>query len=153
MHYLLFAFAIGCMIPLQAAINSQLKTHLGGSALLASLISFAVGTLALAMVAATTERLQNLAGAIEAKSWQLTGGFLGAVFVFGTTLLAPRIGLAKMTALIVGGQVLISLLMDHNGWLGLAVREITPTRIAGCALVAAGVLLVNFDQLFASTSR
>lgn len=48
--------------------------------------------------------------------------------------------------------MLISLAMDHNGWLGLAVREITPTRLAGSALVVAGLLLVNFDQLFASAS-
>jgi transporter family-2 protein len=147
MPYLIFAFAIGCMIPLQAAINSQLKSHLGDSTLLAALVSFAVGTLALGIAAATSDRLQNLAGVTEAKSWQLTGGLLGAVFVFGTTLLAPRIGLAKMTALIIGGQVLISLLLDHQGWLGLAVREITPIRLAGGALVVVGVLMVNLDQL------
>src|SRR6185436_8553425 len=87
MPYLAFAFAIGCMIPLHAAINSQLKNHLGGSTLLAALVSFAVGTLALAIVAASTDRVQNLAGVNGAKTWQLTGGLLGAVFVFGTTLL------------------------------------------------------------------
>jgi transporter family-2 protein len=147
MPYLAFAFAIGCMIPLQAAINSQLKNHLGPSTLLASLVSFAVGTLALAIVAATSDRVQNLAGVAHARPWQLTGGLLGALFVFGTTLLAPKIGVAKMTALIIAGQVIVSIVLDHQGWLGLAVREITPTRIAGGVLVVAGVLLVNFDQL------
>ena len=147
MPYLAFAFAIGCMIPLQAAINSQLKNHLGSSTLLASLVSFAVGTVALAIVAASVDRVQNLAGVVQARPWQLTGGLLGAVFVFGTTLLAPKIGVAKMTALIIGGQVIVSMLLDHQGWLGLAVREITPARIAGGVLVVAGVLLVNYDQL------
>ncbi len=147
MPYLAFAFAIGCMIPLQAAINSQLKGHLGASTLLASLVSFAVGTLVLAIAAAATARVQNLAGVAAARPWQLTGGLLGAVFVFGTTLLAPRIGVAKMTALIIAGQVIVSMVLDHQGWLGLAVREITPARIAGGVLVVAGVLLVNFDQL------
>jgi transporter family-2 protein len=147
MPYLAFAFAIGCMIPLQAAINSQLKTHLGASTLLASLVSFAVGTLALAAVALSTERVRNLAGVADARPWQLTGGLLGALFVFGTTLLAPKIGVAKMTALIVAGQVIVSMLLDHHGWLGLAVREITPARVAGGVLVVAGVMLVNYDQL------
>ena len=147
MPYLAFAFAIGCKIPLQAAINSQLKNHLGSSTLLASLVSFAVGTVALAIVAASVDRVQNLAGVVQARPWQLTGGLLGAVFVFGTTLLAPKIGVARMTALIIGGQVIVSMLLDHQGWLGLAVREITPARIAGGVLVVAGVLLVNYDQL------
>ena len=106
MAYLAFALAIGFMIPLQAAINSQLKGHLGGSTLLAALVSFGVGTLALAIVAGSSERVQNLAGVSAAKWWQLTGGLLGAVFVFGTTLLAPKIGAAKMTALIIAGQVI-----------------------------------------------
>jgi transporter family-2 protein len=149
MPYLLLAFAIGCMIPTQAAINNQLRSHLDGSTLMASFVSFAVGTLALAIVATLSgQRWQSLAGVAHAKSWELSGGLLGALFVFGTTLLAPRIGLAKMVALIIAGQVLISLVLDHQGWLGLAMREITPPRIIGALMVVAGALLVNFDQLF-----
>ena len=73
-----------------------------------------------------------------------------AVFAANACLLAPRIGVAKMTALIVAGQVIVSMILDHQGWLGLAVREITPLRVAGGALVVAGVTLVNFDQLFSA---
>jgi transporter family-2 protein len=150
MHLLLLlAFAIGCAIPLQAAINNQLKMHLEGSTLLAAFVSFLVGTIALAVVATLAgTRWQSLAALGEAKGWQLTGGLLGAFFVFGTTLLAPRIGVAKMVALIIAGQVIVSLLMDRQGWLGLAVREVTTPRLAGAALVVAGVVLVNYDSLF-----
>jgi bacterial/archaeal transporter family-2 protein len=148
MPYLLLAFAIGCAIPFQAAINNQLKAHVGDSTLMAAFISFSVGTVALAVVLAFSgTRWQAFAGIGEAKGWQLTGGLLGALFVFGTTLLVPRIGAATMVALIVAGQVLLSLLMDHQGWMGLAVREITTTRMIGAALLVAGVLLVNLDQL------
>lgn len=148
MTYLAFAFAIGLMIPVQAAINNQLKGFVGSSTLLAAFISFSVGTIALAVIATVNRQpWSSLANLSKVEWWHLTGGLLGAVFVFGTTLLAPRIGLAKMTALIVAGQVVISLVMDHNGWLGLAVREISPTRLIGAALVVGGVFLVNLDQL------
>lgn len=147
--YLALAFAIGCMIPLQAAINNQLKGYLEQSTLLAALVSFTVGTIALAIVAVVTgQRVVALGNLTEVRAWQLTGGLLGALFVFGTTLLAPRIGVAKMMALIIAGQVLISILMDRGGWLGLPVREVSATRIAGAILVVAGVVLVNFEQLF-----
>ena len=146
--YLALAFAIGCMIPLQAAINNQLKGYLEQSTLLAALVSFTVGTIALGVIALVSgQRIVALGNVAEARAWELTGGLLGAVFVFGTTLLAPRIGVAKMMALIIGGQVLVSLLMDRGGWLGLPVREVSVTRIAGAILVVAGVVLVNFDQL------
>jgi transporter family-2 protein len=149
MPYLVFAFAIGAIIPLQAAINARLRDHLDHSTLLAALVSFAVGTAALAvMVVLTGQRWQGLSGITEARSWQLSGGLLGAVFVFATTLLAPKIGLAKMVALVIAGQVALSLVADHYGWIGLAVREITPLRAAGAALVVIGVLMVNYESIF-----
>ena len=146
--YLLLAFVIGCAIPLQAAINNQLKGQLEQSTLLAAFISFSVGTIALAVMAiATGQRVGALAHLGKVPAWQLTGGLLGAFFVFGTTLLAPAIGVARMLALIVAGQLVVSLLMDRGGWLGLPVRELTSTRAAGALLIMAGVVLVNFDQL------
>lgn len=149
MPYLLLAFVIGCVIPMQAAINNQLKASVGASTLMASFVSFSVGTLALALIASLGDvRWKALAGIADAKPWHLTGGLLGALFVFGTTLLAPRIGIAKMLSLIIAGQVIVSLLLDHHGWLGLAVREMTPLRLAGAGLVAAGAILVNFEQIF-----
>lgn len=147
--YLLLAFVIGCAIPLQSAINAQLKGHLDQSTLLAAFVSFAVGTAALAVMAlASGQRMGALAGVGQARAWQLTGGLMGALFVFGTTLLAPAIGTARMIALIIAGQVIVSLLMDRGGWLDLPVRELTFTRVAGAVLVVAGVFLVNFDELF-----
>ena len=149
MQYLTLAFIIGCLIPLQAAINARLRDHLDNSTLLAALVSFSVGTLALiAMAAVTGQRWQALGGVAQAKGWQLTGGLLGAVFVFATTLLAPKIGVAKMAALVIAGQVAMSLIADHYGWIGLAVREVTTVRAAGAILVVAGVLMVNYDSLF-----
>ena len=150
MQYLALAFVIGCLIPLQAAINARLRDHLDDSTLLAALVSFSVGTLALiAMSAMTGQRWQALGGVAQAKGWQLTGGLLGAVFVFATTLLAPKIGVAKMAALVIAGQVAMSLIADHFGWMGLAVREIDPVRAGGALLVLAGVVLVNYDAIFA----
>lgn len=149
MPYLALAFAIGCIVPPQAAINAQLRVHLEGSTLLASFMNFAVGALALGLLAAFSEgKLRALGGVVDAPPWQLTGGLLGAFFVFGTTLLAPHIGIAKMLALIIAGQVLVSLVLDHQGWIGLAVREATPMRVGGALLVVAGAVMVNYDQLF-----
>jgi len=149
MPYIAIAFAIGCAIPLQAAINARLRDHLDHSTLLAAFVSFAVGTIALALMAVLTgQRWQALGGVAEARGWKLTGGLLGAFFVFATTLLAPKIGLAKMVALVIAGQVAMSLVADHFGWIGLAVRPVDPMRAGGALLVLAGVVLVNYDAFF-----
>ncbi|GLH72887.1 hypothetical protein GETHLI_13890 [Geothrix limicola] len=145
--FLVMAFAIGLVIPLQSAINNALRNALGSGALLAAFISFAVGTLCLAVISALTgQPLHTLWGLPRIAWWQWLGGALGAFFVFGTTLLAPRIGLAAMISLIVAGQVLSSLLFDRYGLLGLPVRDISWVRVAGVALLLVGAVLVNFGD-------
>jgi transporter family-2 protein len=145
--YALFALAIGLVVPLQAAVNNQLKATIGGSTVMAALISFACGTVTLVLVAlAAQEKWGGLANVAQAPWWQLTGGSMGALFVFGTTLLAPRLGFTVMIALIIGGQALSSLAFDRIGFLGVPVRELTAPRIIGALLTIAGVLLVNFGD-------
>ncbi len=152
--YALLALFIGLVIPLQAAVNNQLKASIGGSTLLAALVSFACGTVVLALVSfASQEKWSGLGQIGQAPWWQLSGGAMGALFVFGTTLLAPRLGLAAMLALIICGQVLASLAFDRFGLLGLPLRELSLPRLAGALLVIVGVLLVNFgDRLGALLS-
>lgn len=147
MHYFILALTVGFIVPLQSAVNNQLKALTGGSTVLAALVSFAVGTVALALAALLTQqKWSDLTGLSQVSWWQLTGGIMGALFVFGTTLLAPRLGVVVMLALIICGQILASLLFDRFGWLGMPVREISTPRLIGAALVLAGVLLVNFGD-------
>ncbi|KAF0812317.1 hypothetical protein IGB42_03307 [Andreprevotia sp. IGB-42] len=145
--YFLFALAIGLVMPLQAAINSQLQNQLGGSTLLAALVSFVVGSVALAAALLLSgQRWPERAQWLQADGWMYAGGAMGALIVFGTTLLAPRIGVAAMMLLLIAGQVLVSLLFDRYGWLGMPVREIGVARLLGAALVVGGVVLVNFGD-------
>jgi transporter family-2 protein len=145
--FLLLAFAIGLVLPLQAAINSSLRDTLGSGSVLAALVSFAVGTVALATMGLLTgQPFAALAGLPRIAWWQWVGGVLGASFIFGSTLLPPRIGLAAMTALIVAGQVVASMVFDRYGLLGLPMRGISWIRLAGAILLLAGAVLVNFGD-------
>ncbi|WP_028454721.1 DMT family transporter [Chitinilyticum litopenaei] len=152
--YPLLALTIGLVVPLQAAINNQLKHVIGGSTVLAALVSFVVGGLTLALVAlATGQKWQGLANLPRAEWWMLLGGVLGALFVFGTTLLAPKIGVAVMLSLIIAGQVVASLLFDRFGLLGMPLRDINSWRLLGAVLVVIGVVLVNFGDRFGPAGR
>jgi bacterial/archaeal transporter family-2 protein len=143
----LMAFAIGVVVPLQAAINNQLKLLLDGSTVLAAMISFAVGTISLTLLAVCSgQKFSGLSQLARGEWWMFLGGLLGAFFVFGTTLLAPRLGVATMLSLIIAGQVCTSLLFDRFGWLSMPLREVNLPRLLGALLVVAGVLLVNFGD-------
>lgn len=144
---LAMAFLIGLVVPLQSAINNSLRGTLHSGSMLAALVSFAVGTLVLFLAALLTgQPLASLSGLPRIAWWEWLGGALGAFFVFGSTLLAPRIGMAAMISLIVAGQVCSSLVFDRLGLLGLPVREVPWIRVAGAALILGGAVLVNFGD-------
>jgi bacterial/archaeal transporter family-2 protein len=144
---LFFAFFIGCVIPLQAIINNSLRVALGSGAVFAAMVNFVVGSVVLVVVCALSgEKWSSVLKISSVAPWQLLGGLLGAMFVFGTTLLAPRIGVATMLSLVVAGQILASLVFDRAGIFGIAARELSTPRAIGALLVIVGVLLVNFGD-------
>ena len=139
----MLAVAAGAMLPLQAAINARLA-RLVGSPLWAAGISGLVLTAALALLAGVAlragPRFEGLGGA---PWWVWTGGMCGAVVLSATTATAPRLGTAGMIALVMAGQVLCALLLDHYGVLGLPVLPISAKRLAAAALLLAGAALMR----------
>jgi transporter family-2 protein len=139
----LLGLLAGAGVPVQATVNSALRHHLGRPEW-ATLVSFSVGTVAIALVLLLQRTpLPAEAQAAQAPWWSWTGGALGAFYIFTTILLVPRLGVATSLAVLLAGQVVSGLLLDHAGALGLATREITPGRLAGVALLAAGVFLTQ----------
>jgi transporter family-2 protein len=151
----LMAFCAGVAISTQAAVNSRMAAALGADSVLAALLSFAAGTLVLAVVAAARGGLgQALANLPGQPLWKFSGGFLGAGFVFGTVFLAPRIGLLNLVVLVIAGQLLTSMAIDHFGLVQMAVRKVSAIRIAGALVMVAGVALTLFgDRLAAALGR
>lgn len=135
------AVAIGALLPLQALINARLGAQTQGP-LYASFVSFLVGTCLLGvLLLATRTPLLPAQPVASLPPWIWVGGIIGAVFVFAATLLVPRLGAASMICLVVLGQVLASLLLDHFGVLG-AQRPADAMRMLGALLVIVGAALV-----------
>ncbi|MET0329316.1 MAG: DMT family transporter [Luteimonas sp.] len=144
-HWLLLSAAVavlvGMLLPLQALLNARVGAMTHG-ALFASFLSFAVGTLALALLLLVTRTpLPSLRTLGTLPPWLWLGGLIGALFVFCGTLLVPRLGAAGMICLVVAGQLTGSLLLDHFGVLSQP-RPVDALRLAGAVLVAIGALLV-----------
>jgi bacterial/archaeal transporter family-2 protein len=141
--YLLFGFAAGAMLPVQFGINAQLADWVG-LPLRATLVSFAVGTLALLVAMLVVARGWPSAERLgDAPWWVWLGGLLGAFYVLGSVVTAPKLGAATLVALILAGQAVASLVVDHFGWVGFEENPVTPGRLAGMAFVAVGVALVR----------
>ena len=142
--YLAFGFAAGAMLPIQFGINAQLASWVD-SPLRATLVSFIVGTVALAVAMLVAARDWPPLERVESAPWWVwVGGLLGAFYVLGSVVAAPKLGAATLVAVILAGQAVASLLVDHFGWVGFEENPITLGRLAGVAFVAVGVALVRF---------
>jgi bacterial/archaeal transporter family-2 protein len=141
--YILIALLAGAMMPTQAATNNKMAGFVD-SPVLAAFISFAVGTVALfAYVILSGSSLANLSGVREAPMIAWVGGLLGAFFVAATVALVPKLGVAMTFSLIIAGQMIVTLVIDHFGLLGVPVKEASLPRIGGILLITAGVILIR----------
>ena len=142
--YLLFALLAGAMLPFQFGINAQLAEWVGGS-VRAALVSFLVGAVALFLAALHTVRDGWPERVGDGPWWIWIGGLLGAFYVLGSIVTAPKLGAATLVALILAGQAIASLLVDHFGWVGFEQHPLTAVRVVGVLLLAGGVALVRLS--------
>ena len=141
--YLIFAVAAGAMLPVQFGVNAQLA-HWLGSPIRAAFVSFLVGAVALLVVAAFVRRpLPSLARLGDVPWWVWIGGLLGAFYVTGSIVTAPKLGAVTLAAAVIFGQTLASVLVDQFGWVGFEEQHATPGRLVGVLRVAVGVVLVR----------
>src|SRR4029077_14333854 len=128
-------------IALQAPINSHLGKAVG--TFQAAFLSFALGTLLLAVIAAlATGGLAQVTEARHLPWYYLTGGVLGAAYVTTVLVTVRSLGASGVVAATIAGQLSMSAFVDHFGWLGVEREAITPARLAGITLLAAGVFLI-----------
>jgi transporter family-2 protein len=134
----------GGLIALQAPINGRVGEAAGS--VQGALATFVIGGVALMVVAALAKG--GLGQVAEARhvSWvYLTGGILGAVYVTTALITVRSLGAGGVTAATFAGQLSLSLVVDQFGWLGVTRSPITVTKLAGVALLTAGVYLIVRD--------
>ena len=73
--------------------------------------------------------------------YALCAGFFGLIVLSAVSYTIPRIGVAAAIVSIVAGQIILSAILDHFGWLGAAVRPLDAPRFLGLAVVMLGVWL------------
>ena len=137
---MVLALVVGAMMPAQAATNNRMAITVG-SPIFAAFLSFFVGTvLLLGVTLISGLGSASYSAVTQAPPAAWLGGIFGACFVTAAVLLLPRLGVVMTFSLFVAGQLLMSLVIDHYGLLGVEVKEMSLPRIAGVALITAGVI-------------
>jgi transporter family-2 protein len=137
----LFAILVGAGLTIQVGMNATVRLTIG-SPVIATIVNFGVGLAALLLLAVATGARVVPGSVASVPAWAWFGGLLGAAYVAATTVLGPKLGAAALLALTLAGQMVAALLVDHYGVIGFPQNPVTPARLAGAALLVAGVLLI-----------
>jgi bacterial/archaeal transporter family-2 protein len=135
----------GFFISIQGPINARLRLAVE-SPVLSAAISFLSGGLILfciMMTGALGGVGAGLRGMQSAPFWAYLGGALGVSFVLGSIVAIPKVGVVVVICAAILGQMVGSYLADTFGWFGVERVPFNPVRLAGVALLVAGVLLVQ----------
>ena len=139
----LLALGAGISVSVQQVLNGNLRSALSSPAW-AGFVSYLGGLLTMAVVlAALREPVPSLKLVTATPWWAWSGGILGGVFILLMILLLPSLGAATLLALVVAGQMLAGITMDHFGVFGLTPHPVSVSRLIGIALVIGGVLLIK----------
>lgn len=132
----------GALLPVQAGLNTKMGKEIA-SPVWASLISFVVGAIALLIYVAITKNSFQLSGFKTVPAYTWIAGALGAFYVTVVVLAFPKLGPALTFGLVVAGQLLISLFLDHFNILVHQQHSINIYRIIGMLLIVGGVVLIR----------
>lgn len=131
---LIGGIAVGIQAPMASMITQRLGTfesvfivHVGGALVALLPLLFSGGG--------------KLAQWRSVPWYTLGAGIFGLIVIGAISYMIPRVGVAAAVITIVAGQILVSTVLDHFGWLGGMGRPMDLTRAVGLAVVLVGVWL------------
>jgi bacterial/archaeal transporter family-2 protein len=142
LFWIILVIVSGAVLPLQAGLNTKMGKAID-SPVWASLISFFVGVLALFAYALISKNSFQLSGIKSVSLTTWLAGVFGAFYVVSVVTAFPKLGPALTFSLVVAGQLIISLLLDHFNILVAQQHSINIYRLLGMLLIIGGVLLIR----------
>jgi transporter family-2 protein len=111
---------------------------------LASLVSFLpIVALLACLLMCLPHPLPSERGLAEMPWWAPLGGLVGAFAVVAGLLFVGEVGASAFAGLTITANILMSLAIDRFGMFGMQVHELSAGRVAGAALMVAGITLIS----------
>ena len=140
--FVLMALLVGAIIPIQAATNSAFSKAIQNpiaTALMVFMVGFCTTSLYL-LVSKTA--LPSWSALRNVPVYGYLGGIILTIYIIAITFLAPKLGVAVAIGLIITGQVISALLIDHFGFFDVPIKPIDLKRLFGVLCMVLGIYLV-----------
>lgn len=139
---ILFAVLAGAANPFQSGSNAELNKQLGRPLWAASWVYLTglAGVLVCELIA--RQRFPSAARIASAPAWAWLGGLISILPTLAGLMLAQRLGAGIFTGVNVTAALAMSIALDHFGLIGFKQHTASPARLAGCALMVAGLWII-----------
>lgn len=141
--FFIIVIIAGCLTTAQGPVNVQLGLNFTHNPVLTTIVSFTISGLVLGLLALLLRVPAPDWRGRTTVWWHWLGGIVGACYVCMMIVSVPKIGTAATMAIVLLGQLAMGLVLDHFGWMGMAVRRVSIQRLLGIGLVLSGTLLVR----------
>lgn len=139
---ILLGILMGFGVAIQTVINTRLRIYVG-SPLLASTVSFTVGSvlLALALFILGEPIFPEFHCVVASPWWFWIGGLLGAFWISANILVFQQLGAVQTAIFPIFGQVVMGVMIDHFGWFNVLAKPVTMVQLLGVVLVLTGIVI------------
>ncbi len=131
----------GAVVAFQPPANASLSRYVGD--LGAAFVSIMIAALIIAALLVTIGHPGRLSAIGSIRPVHVLGGVGGATIVTVSLIAVRPLGAAALVALLITAQLVVAVVIDRFGWLGLEHIPISGTRLVGIALAIAGTVLVT----------
>lgn len=140
--WVLLAILSGAFLPIQAGLNARMGKAVA-SPVYAALISFVVGTIGLLVYILLSRQTLSISGLKAAPGYLWLAGLLGAFYVTVIILAFPKLGPGLTFGLIVAGQMILSVFLEHKNLLVAQQNPVSVMKILGIGLIVVGVVIIR----------
>ncbi|NLQ16630.1 DMT family transporter [Marinomonas sp. M1K-6] len=133
----------GVALSVQSSINGRLGHSVGviASAWLTFVIGFAVSFLLFFFFEPSHD-----VTLFSAPKWQLSGALFGVMYMLIVVFAVPKIGIAAATVCTISGQLIMSLIIDHFGWLENNIIPLDGNRYLAILLLVGAIAMVYLSN-------
>lgn len=141
MKGILFAFLGGAFITLQGVANTRISQDIGTwqAATITQLTGFIMALIILIFL-----RDRKWKRFKHVKPLYLVGGAFGAIVIFSNVTAIQKIGVTLTISAILIAQLVLTYIIDSNGWFGTVKQEIKLSQFIGIGMMIAGVIILRF---------
>ncbi|WP_066250697.1 DMT family transporter [Neobacillus drentensis] len=140
MKGIIFAFIGGAFITLQGIANTRISGDIGTwqAATITQFTGFIMAFIILMFV-----RDSNWKDFKQVKPLYLIGGAFAAIVIFSNVASIQRIGVTLSISAILIAQLIITFIIDSNGWFGLKKQKVKLPQLIGIGMMIAGVVILR----------